>query len=390
MKKRIAFVTNPMSVGGVERALIAMLDAIDYKKYSVVLWLKEAGGAFEQQINPNVQIRYWNTGSSKAALINQVRKGNLLYFIKSILYRLLLRSSGQKSWVVYEYYESKMQQSCDPEPYDCVIAYQGLYSGVVATSLYRLKAPVKVAWIHGEDCFDGKYAVQRMEKEYRKFDHIFCVSNSIKEKFCCKFPVTGEKTSVFYNLLNKKEIIGKADEKIPEIMKPLSLVTVGRISKPKGQVLIPKTVRMLLDSGYEVFWYLIGDGELRPQVEAEINRYSVSENVILLGTKLNPYPYIRNCDIYIQPSFTEGYCTTTMEAKILRKPIVTTDAPGMREQFVHMKNGLIAGAMTSEAIYESIKLLLDNPHFRIQFINNLSQEPCDNAQELQKLDMLLQ
>lgn len=224
-----------------------------------------------------------------------------------------------------------------------------------------------------------------MAKEYRRIDHLFCVSETTKTEFCKQFPGTAEKASVFYNLLDAQEIIEKAREPVSLSMKPTALVTVGRISKPKGQILIPETVRLLLDAGYSVYWYLVGDGEMRGQVESEIKKYGVGDHVILLGTQTNPYPYIQNCDIYVQPSFSEGYCTTTMEAKILHKPIVTTDAPGMREQFVSGENGIIIRAMTSESLFDGIKQLLDTPDLAKHFSDNLRAISCDHQNEITKL-----
>lgn len=169
-----------------------------------------------------------------------------------------------------------------------------------------------------------------------------------------------------------------------------TIVTVGRLSPEKGQQMIPKSTRILLDQGYEIYWYLVGDGPLRAEVEQEIKKYDVQDHVILLGTKMNPYPYIKNCDIYVQPSFTEGYCTTTMEAKILHKPIITTDAPGMREQFVSGENGLIVEAMTPEAIADGVRQLLDHPELMEKFTNALKNETFDNSAELQKLYDLIE
>jgi len=177
----------------------------------------------------------------------------------------------------------------------------------------------------------------------------------------------------------------KAKEPIDVEMKGLNILTVGRLSTEKGQQMIPATVRLLLDAGYDVHWYLVGDGPLRETIEAEIEKYNVQDHVILLGTQMNPYPYIKNCDIYVQPSFSEGYCTTTMEAKILHKPIVTTDAPGMREQFVSGENGLIVDAMTPQALFEGIRTLLDHPELCQKFVGNLEKETFDNREELQKL-----
>ena len=149
--------------------------------------------------------------------------------------------------------------------------------------------------------------------------------------------------------------------------------------------MIPKTTRLLLDAGYDVFWYLVGEGGLRENIEAEIQKYDVAGHVILLGTQMNPYPYIKNCDIYVQTSFSEGWCLTVQEARILQKPIVSTPLPVMHEQIMSGENGLIAKDSTPEALAESIKLLLDNPELQEKFIEALRHEACDNTGELQKL-----
>lgn len=211
------------------------------------------------------------------------------------------------------------------------------------------------------------------------------MSEATKKQFCERFRGVERNTSVFYNLINDQDILMRSEESTSEYMMPISIVTVGRLSHLKGQIMIPQIVKLLLDAGYVIYWYLVGDGELRSVVEEEIKRLGVAENVTLLGTKVNPYPYIKKCDIYVQPSFSEGYCTTTVEAKILNKPIVTTDAPGMREQFISGENGLIVDEMTPESLFEGIKLLIDHPEMREKFKRNLAKETYDNSKELQKL-----
>ena len=366
-----------------ERALIALLNEIDYDKYEVVLWTKSVGGEFEKDVNPNVEIRCWNIENSREKLMKALYQGKLVSFAKGIIYRICLRETAN-DWVLNEYYEAKAQEICDETPYDAVIAYQGLYSGVVATALYRLKAPVKIAWIHGEHSFSNKQ-LSHMGREYLKFDYVICVSESIEKGFGRAFPGLSDKLSVIYNLLDREKILRQSEETAEVSMKSPAILTVGRISKPKGQIMVSKVMSLLREKGHDVYWYLVGDGEMRSEVEAEIERYDVADRVILLGTKINPYPYIKNCDIYVQPSFTEGYCTTTVEAKVLCKPIVTTDAPGMREQFVSGENGLIVDAMTPEALAEGIRQLLDHPEMCEKFTNALKNESFDNAKEMQKL-----
>ena len=107
--------------------------------------------------------------------------------------------------------------------------------------------------------------------------------------------------------------------------------------------------------------------------------------MILLGAKSNPYPYIKNCDVYVQTSFSEAYCLTVAEARILCKPIITTDAPGLRDQIISGENGLIVDAMTPEALFDGIKTFIDHPEMREKFVDALCSESNSDISPLQKL-----
>lgn len=139
----------------------------------------------------------------------------------------------------------------------------------------------------------------------------------------------------------------------------ITIVTVARLSIEKGQDMIPEITRKLLDDGLSIRWYCIGEGELRETIEDNIEKYNVNENVMLLGNKENPYPYINECDIYVQTSRSECYCTTVMEAKCLKKPIVITEVNGSSEQIENGKNGLIVKCNV-EDIYLGIYKLISN------------------------------
>lgn len=378
-KKRIAFVANDMTIGGVEQALVKLSRVLDYEKYSYVLWLVNKRGALLDKLDPRMEVREL---CGAVPLKQYLSLGNFNRFIKSAHNRLMARKHVG-SWRLNQWYTAQCAPLI-PEKYECVIAYHGTTSAVAASALYNINAKKRVLWVHG----DHRIAAGELrffQKQYQRFDKIYCVSEAIRAQFTDLFPATVEKSEVINNIIDSDEIRTKAEAVIDKPLKHPSLVTVGRLAKEKGQEMIPETARMLLDQGYPINWYLVGDGDLRPVVEEEITRWKVEDHVILLGTQMNPYPYIKNCDIYVQPSFSEGYCTTTMEAKILHKPIVTTDAPGMREQFVSGENGLIVDAMTPEALAEGIKTLLNHPEMMEKFRKALEAESCDHSGELQKL-----
>lgn len=379
MKKKIAIVFNRMIVGGAEKACINFLKNINHSEYDIYLFTTVKDNPYIDEIPIYVCVCDISKCVSKERLINDIRKIRLSKVVRGLFCRAMLR-------ITKDNYK-KHVYSCKVNPlsdvyFDCVIAYKANYADT-SSALYALRGNKKAAIVHS-DLSDDSNVVSEFGPHVERFDKIFCVSQSQLARTNRIYPCLSKKTAVMLNTIDYDGIKALADKKIMSL-NSLLIVTVGRLSSEKGQQMIPETARMLVDAGYDIHWYLVGDGPLREEVEREIEKHGVSDRVILLGTQSNPYPYIKNCDIYVQPSFSEGYCTTTMEAKILQKPIVTTDAPGMREQFVSGENGLIVDAMTPEALFDGIKTLIDHPEMREKFVENLEKEDHDNSKEMQKL-----
>lgn len=380
MKKRIAFVFNRMTIGGAEKALINLLRSFDTESYDISLFTLDDSGAYLDLLPSQVKIRYLKQINSQYSLYDDLRHLRIRNVLRGIYGRMNIRLH-KDPYLKYMY-----TIRCFPpinEHFDIAIAYKFGWEDS-ATVLYRLQAKKNCAWVHGtvdlnlpRDKYTARFG--------RLMDALFCVSQEAKTHMDLKYPEFKEKTSVIHNIFDTQEIQRRSVDEKNVCFQRTALLTVGRLVDVKGQNMVPRTVRILLDKGHDIHWYLVGDGPLREKIQQERTKYDVIDRVHILGPKDNPYPYIRDCDIYVQPSFSEGYCTTTIEAKILHKPIVTTDAPGMREQFVSGENGLIVDAMTPEALAEGIATLLDHPALREKFVGNLKKESFDNSKELQKL-----
>ena len=133
---------------------------------------------------------------------------------------------------------------------------------------------------------------------------------------------------------------------------------------------------------------MIGEGSERIKLEKLMQNYDVDDCFILLGSSDNPYPYIKQCDIYVQPSRFEGYCITLAEARILKKAIITTNFFGAQEQIVDGETGLIVN-FDEEKLYDSIKKLIIDTKLRMKFEENLAKEKIDTFNEMRKLYDLL-
>ena len=374
-----------MIIGGVEKALLCMLDAIDREKYEITLFTRVENNPYVNQFPPHIKIYPIDDcmERTKALFFDDLKHLRILGIIKSLWYRIQLRQNKHPFRTLL--LTHKIQRKI-PQRFDCAIAYK-LNFDDAAFLMGRLDASKKCAWVHGI----VKYwrMLPGFYQEMRSIDRIYCVSKQAKAQIDKVHPPFMHKTDVIHNLLDPETILQSAQAPTDVPLLPVTLTTVGRLEEDKGQDMIPHTLRLLLDAGHKVHWYVVGDGPLRAVIQQKADEYGVTDYLHLLGTRKNPYPYIRNCDIYVQPSFSEGYCTTTMEAKILHKPVVTTDAPGMREQFISGENGLIVDAMTPEALAEGIATLLDSPELQEKFIQALEKESFD-TNEMQLLYDLIE
>lgn len=371
-----------MIVGGVEKALIELLREIDKSRFNVTLLLTKMNGPLEYQIPEGINVKYLNldiTVYDRALLA----RGRYFAFIRNKIVRAFLH-------VVPEYYSntalSVKTWPLFDEEYDAIVAYKA-DDALVACLPSRFKGRKKVLYVHAE-----YHMSERAKRSYSKilsgFDSIICVSEFLCTYMMQEFPNCKAKNFVMHNLIDYKKIISLANDSVDYMdshSDTLSLVTVGRLSSEKGQQMVPQTVRILLDQGYDINWYLVGDGPLREEIQQECEKNNVHDHVVMLGSRVNPYPYIRVSDIYVQPSLSEGWCLTVQEAKILHKAIVSTPFAAVREQIVSGENGLIVDAMTPEALAEGIRQLLDHPEMCEKFTNALKNESFDNAKEMQKL-----
>lgn len=375
--KKVAIVTRQMIAGGIEKALISMLEIMPKNEYDVTLFVMARGGEFEQYIPSHIKIKclYGEEKSTIEKVINSLKCGNVIRAIKIFIYTLLaLRSTPGYN---QEKYLEKILPNQN-EKYDVAIAYHVPASFPVKYVINHLEAKEKIAWIHS-DVEIYKENLKLYIKYYEKFDKIYCVSKYGQQKFNSQYKFLSNKTDVMYNIINKKKLYEMATQKkgFNDLFKGKRILTVGRLTNQKGYDIIPKILKKLLEENYNVIWYCIGDGELREDLINEIEKYKLNQNLLLLGTQLNPYPYFNECDIYVQPSRHEGYCITLAEAIMFNKPIITTDFVGAREQIVNNKTGKIV-KFNEEEIYKCIKSLLDNEELCTFLSSNLIKSKLES------------
>lgn len=381
-KKKVAILLPWLKMGGTNKiALHFMKELSQY--CDVTLILSEHTGELLSQLPDNIHLIVDTMRPFKDIFKEDLRKLRIGRLLEDVIYYGHIKMK-KDSVDNYRYLVQRHGYICDTE-FDCAISYHGQSPERLLNLLFRTHAKKKVAWIHGEFNNAADH-YRRMNVYYDQLDRMFFVSNHTLNSFLDKFTMDRSKCTVYYNPIDRQEIMDKAGLSCEPEFDPafINLLTVGRVSAEKGQDMIPAVTRRLLDAGHNVRWYIVGDGDTRPKVESLIRRHGVEANVILLGTKTNPYPYMRSCDLYVQPSYTEGYSTTICEAGMLGKAIVgTKPSGGIYDQITNGEDGFIVDA-TVDGLTEGIRTLMEDKALRNQFETNIQKKNFEGKGEIQK------
>lgn len=364
--KKVFFLLSFMHVGGVEKSFLSLLSIIPKDKYDIHLGLLSMKGELLDNIPSYVHVHHincydkywWIIKNSPLEVIKKFCKQRkiLQAFIRLFLhihYKLTSNSYYLYKWLLKN--EPKF-----PEKFDIAISYAGPSQSLDYYICKKINATEKYGWIHFDITQFGidKGMTQKLYKEYKK---IYIVSKSAKIKFDEVFPNLKHKTEVFLNIISTENIQKQALDGLTftDNFHGIRILTVGRLSYEKGQDLAIRTLKQLIDNNYNIRWYFIGDGKERIEFELLARNLNISKNAIFLGIQSNPYKYMKDCDIYVQPSRHEGYCITLAEAKCFNNPIVATNFTGAEEQLkTHDKSLICKCTINSmvEAIKEAIQL----------------------------------
>lgn len=395
MKHKILFMIINMNIGGTEKALLNILDEIDNSKYEITLLMLEKYGDFLNNIPSHVKIEYLKGYSEIKDDLNlppyiiskkYLKNGQLLKSIKIVKSYTSSKILDDRS-SYFEYLLKKFPKREDK--YDVAIAFAGPMDFISYYVMNKINAKKRYQWIHFDVTKTG-FNIKFARNIYSRFDKIITVSEEAKEKLLSLIPELKDNIEVIKNIISPNVIIKMVDEgeSFKDNFEGTRILTVGRLTKQKGQhISIPVLARLKAD-GYNVRWYCIGEGNSRSEYESLVKEYSMEEDYILLGALKNPYTMMRDCDIYVQPSIHEGFCITLGEAKCFNNPIVTTNFTGANEQISDGKTGLICN-INQEDLYSKIKILLDNKSLMNDIRNNLAYNKLNSEKEILKIKNII-
>lgn len=382
MKKKILFSCYGLGIGGIEKCLVNLINALPADRYDVDILLMNPEYDFRDQIRRPVRLlEMFNYVANVEDTIAEIRRrGGVLrnpgLTLRWCLFRLELKF-GRKPWRWFKPL---------PEHYDVAVAYS--HNDLSPYYIIdKVKAGRKVFWYHNGAYERTGWRYERDSRYYPRFDYTVAVATECEALLRERFDFAPGKLIRLLNICDAEAIRARAVEFIPDSFRKgaFHIATVGRLTAEKGAPLAVEACRMLRDWGLDICWHWVGDGNQRDAIRNCIAANSLEQQFILEGNQENPYPYIRNAHIYVQPSHYEAYSTTVTEAKVLCKPIVATNVGGMRDQLTPGENGLIV-PIDAQSLANAVRTLLDNEMMRGSFAEALKNAPYSSVHTIEEYE----
>ena len=353
MKKVLLMVDN-LDQGGVSKVLFDLLDNVDKKKYDITVMALYNNGIYKDKIKSYGKYIYCfnppdeEDNSIKSKLYRKYW-GGMLKLPERFIYK----------WFV-------------KEKYDIEIAFMHGWSTKFISGSNN-KNSKKIAWVHVDlvtwNRVDGVFKnLDHHKKAYSKFHEVICVSKIVKHGVEKKYGVKNAK--VIYNPINREKILKLSNEKIDDIKSTnkFKLISVGRLAEQKGYDRLLRVFKRLNDQGLDLQLSIIGSGEKYNELNDYIEKNNLSDKVFLLGYRENPYKYVKNSDLFVCSSISEGFSLVIGEAMAVGVPVISVACPGPNEVIGFGEYGMLVNN-DEISLFDGIKKLVTNKEIYDEYID---------------------
>ena len=395
-KPRIFINMHYLELGGAERALLGLLNALDTNKVDVDLFLNQHTGAFMPLIPDKINLlpeipAYSAIERPMRSILYEGHFGILIgRLIGKYRHKKYLKSIGKTRD------GSATQYAFDGVlPFLPSLKHFGHYDMAISfldpphIVQDKVDADIKMEWIHA-DWSTIDVNEKLVASRWGHNDYIVSISEHVGERFLKRFPQFRDKIIEIHNILSPSFVKNQAAQSVdlgdfnPD---GITLCSVGRIAYAKNFDNLPHIAKILKEKGLTFHWYVIGPGDLG-EISKTIQEDDVDDCVHFIGAKSNPYPWMQACDIYVQPSRYEGHSVTVREAQILGKPVIITNYPTAKSQVLDGVDGIICG-MDNSSIAEAIYSLANDRNRQQLLTDYVSSHDYGNEHEVNKIYKLL-
>lgn len=399
-KPRIFIAMHYMEIGGAETALVGLLNALDPARVDVDLFLYDHRGEMMQFIpewvNLLPQIPKYSV--LERPIVELVKRGFCGIAAARLWAKCLSQKAYKRSGSTLENNSGldKMSKCTTPllpkinqsVTYDLAISFLTPHR-IVAE---KVKAKKKIAWIHTDYTRVWVDAEEEL-KVWQKYDYVASISGDVTNTFLQVFPSLAPKIVEIENILSPSFVRKRAElEDVDKEIRhegAITLLSVGRFSDAKNYDNVPDICKRLInETKLNIKWYIIGYGGDETLIRQKIKEAGMEEHVILLGKRSNPYPYIKACDIYVQPSRYEGKSVTVREAQMLCKPVVVTNYPTAPSQIRSGIDGVIVPMDNEGCAHSLAEVICDKP-LQERIITYLKTHDYGNESEVEKIYKLI-
>lgn len=425
-KPRILILMHYMELGGAEISLVGLLGALDPARVDVDLFIHSHQGPLMKFIPQWINLLPEKKAYSmiERPMTEAARRGAWGVVAGRLLAKLKHR----------RYIKANPPTGDDATEFqfvgDCVtpflpdinpeVEYDLCISFLTPHNIGRdkVRARKRIAWIHTDYSTVSVNASQELPV-WNAYDHIASISPDVTRSFTKTFPSLAPKIIEIENILSPAFVRSRAEEadvsaempsnlgggvnilsigryafqknfdNIPAICKELmNLLSIGRYCTAKNYDNVPDITRRIIDAGItDLKWYIIGYGD-DTLIRERIRQAGMEEHVIMLGKKENPYPYIKACDIYVQPSRYEGKSVTVREAQMLCKPVAVTAYPTASSQINDGVDGVIV-PMDNEGCAQGLARFILDTGLQQRITDHLRHSDFGNEKEVEKIYTLL-
>lgn len=356
--KNILFVINNMEIGGTRRSLLNLLEVLS-KRNNVKcdLLIFSPFGEYMDKIPNNINIIPSNKSLeamfTSASALKQNKK-YILYILK-ILLAAVKKCAGAANIMnkLYKHHQKSLNTN-----YNMAIGFQ---EGECNDYVSMIPADKRIFWIHNnyENLSDTAHG---QRKSYDAADSVNFVAEASMKSFADAMPEYAEKMRVIKNVLPQDSIRTLSLEKCEDIFsgKGIKMISVGRVANQKGFDRLVDVAERLKNKGYSFEWIILGDGEQRQTLQETVFRKGLEQYVKFVGSKPNPYPYIRQADLFVLTSRYESQPMVLMEALTIGTPVLSTSFDSVNE-IVNGKDYAITVENNTEGIFEGLdKIIKDD------------------------------
>ncbi|SFI09606.1 glycosyltransferase [Halpernia frigidisoli] len=377
---KILILVNDLHIGGIQKSLIEFLNYLSKRNLKIDLIVWEANGVLEKEIPGSVNVIYYQYPKTWKAVKDEKKIFKKILAFKELLTFKFFDKIIKKPWLFFP----KIK-----EEYQKVICYnQDGYSRFYAVD--NVLYGEKFLWFHHGSYEFSKREYALDQKYFNKFRNVITVSEANKKMLSEHFPLHINRFHVIPNIINAEKIIEDSLSEVADLKKAVetkTFITVSRFSKEKGIHLAIEVADELKNRGLKFKWYFIGDGDIFSEIEKIIQQKNLSSECVLLGMKKNPYPYIKQADLYIQTSLVESQSITIHEALVLKKLIVTTNLPALTEALQNGKLGVLC-EKNKESFVRQIMNLLENQKAQDTLKLSVDEYVVSNEKAYRAIDKL--